>query len=142
MKKLLTLLLLVSISSFAQDKADTVELTKQVIEYYNDIVDSTPSLETTKTGIKKAEELYLLKEDKTKLSYVLAVMYTVYATKYTTPNSGTSGFKHKGTATPTEIETAKTKAIQHYKYYVEHTTEKDDTYRAAQSAILRMENRM
>lgn len=137
MKRLITcIVLFLSLSIFAQQ--DEAELTKEVISYYNDIIDSTPDLEVTKAGIKKAETLRAMKENKVKVSYVLAVMYTIYATEYTKEDTGTTGFKHKGTATAEEIKIARSKAIEYYQYYIDNAEVKDDTYREAQSQILRL----
>jgi len=137
MKTLITcIVLFLTLSISAQQ--DEAELTKEVISYYNDIIDSTPDLEVTKAGIKKAEKLRAMKENKVKVSYVLAVMYTIYATEYTKEDTGTTGFKHKGTATAEEIKTARSKAIEYYQYYIDNAKVKDDTYREAQSQILRL----
>ena len=131
-----TILLVFSLSLSAQ--TDMVELTKEVINYYEQITTSTPDIQVTKKAIEKAEALREIKDDKTKVSYVLAVFYTIYATEYNTSDTGTTGFKHKGTATAEEIEHAKSKAIEYYNYYIDNAEEKDDMYREAESQLLRL----
>jgi len=139
MKKLLTLFILVSFSSFAQN--DTIALSNEVIKYYNDITDSTPDIAITKKGIESAEQLYDLKHDKTKLSIVLGTMYYIYGTQYAVKHEG-SGFKHKGYIDATAQKEALRMAKKHYEYFVANTKVKDDMYRSAQNGILRIDKKI
>ena len=93
-------------------------------------------LEDINTAIQVGEQLRPLKKDKTKLSLYLANLYYKKAERYTVEGHYT-GFVDKQ-----QRKQAFSKAKAYYNYYLEHTQEQDDTYRAARNGIAQIDEEL
>lgn len=140
MKKLVYLLLLVSFTVYSQN--DTIALADQVIKSLDIAYENDTELEDMKSIISQAEELYRLKNDKTKTAYVIGSLYYRMATRYDQEGKGTVTYKELGHLTSAEQLEALNKAKEYFKYHISNAVKNDEIYRAAKQGYIQTEKQI